>query len=523
MSFAGVSERFCTIGSVLSLAIFATGCAGIVAEFVLSTLATYLVGNAVFQWTLVMSLMLFAMGLGSRISRIFTRDLLDVFILTEFALSIFCASSAVMTYGIASSTDYTDLLIYLQSMLIGMLIGFEIPLVTRINQDYAELRVNISGVMEKDYYGALFGGLLFAFFALPHLGLTYTPIALGGINYAVAVLLCWRFHHLLRRKRLLRVLAFSAAAVLLTLTAVARPVILYGEQKKYRDKVVYVKQTRYQKIVMTQWKSHYWLFLNGQEQFSTYDEERYHEPLVHPAVMLAPDPREVLVIGGGDGLAARELLKHSRVERITLVDMDPAMTRAATTHPILLDINQGSLNDPRVTVINQDAAEFVMNTEKRFGVIIADLPDPDSIDLMHLYSQRFYLAIRKLLSRGGIMVTQATSPYFSPKAFQCILKTIRSAGFAAIAYHNQIPTMGEWGWVLGGDQGLWSEETIKERLTNSNYNEIPTRFINGDAVVSMIHFGKGILEPDSLDNIQINTEMNPVLFRYYSDGNWGIY
>ena len=229
------------IGFALKAALFATGCAGIIAEFVLSTLATYLAGNAVFQWTIVMSLMLFAMGVGSRLSRRFRERLLDIFILTEFSLSVLCAVSAVVAYGVAAWSDYTHLIIYLEAFAIGTLIGFEIPLVTRINDAYEELRVNISGVMEKDYYGALVGGLLFAFVALPHLGMTYTPILLGAINFLVAGAILWRFFPLVEYKRTLAA-SFAAVLVFLAmLAAFARPVILYGEQRKYRDKVVYTR------------------------------------------------------------------------------------------------------------------------------------------------------------------------------------------------------------------------------------------------------------------------------------------
>ncbi len=288
---------------ILKISLFATGCAGIVAEFVLSTLATYLLGNAVFQWTIVMSLMLFAMGLGSRISRLFHNRLLDAFIIIEFSLSVLCAVSAVLAYGIAPFTDYTSLIIYFQSFVIGSLIGLEIPLVTRMNETYEELRTNISGVMEKDYYGALLGGLAFAFFALPYLGLTYTPIILGTINFLVASLILFRFFALLERKKLLMSVFCLTFIFLILLGVFAKPVIMYGEQGSYLDKIIYSKQTAYQKIIMTQWKDYYWLFINGQEQFSTYDEEKYHEPLVHPAMKLSHNTDRVLILGGGEGLA----------------------------------------------------------------------------------------------------------------------------------------------------------------------------------------------------------------------------
>lgn len=511
------------IGFALKAALFATGCAGIIAEFVLSTLATYLVGNAVFQWTIVMSLMLFAMGVGSRLSRLFREHLLDTFILTEFLLSALCAVSAVIAYGLAAYSDYTDLMIYAEAFVIGTLIGFEIPLVTRINDAYEELRVNISGVMEKDYYGSLAGGILFAFVALPYLGMTYTPILLGGINFLVASVILWRFFSLVKKRRTL-VSCFAGVLVFLTMLGIlARPIILYGEQRKYRDKVVYSRQTPYQKIVMTRWKAYYWLYINGQEQFSTFDEERYHEPLVHPAMKLAADHGDVLIIGGGDGLAAREVLKHPGVQAVTLVDMDPAMTELARTHPVLTDVNRGAMNDARLEVVNGDAAAFIEQDSRLYGVIIVDLPDPDSVDLMHVYSEKFYGMLHRHLIEGGVMVTQAASPYFAPKAFRCLVKTIRAAGFPVLPYHNQIPTMGEWGWVMGMKSRRIDEPGLKAAMLSRSFDDIETRYINHDAMVSMLHFGKGVLEPESMAEVKVNTELNPVLYRYYLAGTWGVY
>jgi spermidine synthase len=377
--------------------------------------------------------------------------------------------------------------------------------------------------MEKDYYGSLAGGLLFAFVALPQLGMTHTPILLGGINFLVASLILWRFFPLVENRKALAA-CFALVLVFLTMLGVlARPIVLYGEQRKYRDKVVYARQTPYQKIVMTRWKTHYWLYINGQEQFSTFDEERYHEPLVHPAMKLAADRTDVLIIGGGDGLAAREVLKHPDVAALTLVDMDPAMTALARTHPVLAHINQGALNDPRVRVVNDDAAAFMARDEGLYGVIIVDLPDPDSVDLMHVYSKAFYGRLRRHLREGGVMVTQAASPYFAPKAFRCLVKTIRAAGFPVLPYHNQIPTMGEWGWVMGMKSRRIDAEGMKAAMMSRSFDDIETRFINQDAMIAMLHFGKGVLEPEYMEEVKVNTELHPVLYRYYLAGVWGVY
>ena len=511
------------VGMILKIAIFATGCSGIVAEFVLSTLATYLCGNAVFQWTIVMSLMLFAMGVGSRVSKTFRSRLLDVFILTEFLLSALCASSAVFSYGLAAFTTQINLVIYFLALVIGGLIGLEIPLVTRINQDYEEMRTNIAMVMEKDYYGSLIGGLFFAFVALPHLGLTYTPVVLGSINFLVASILMWSFFGLVRMKKAV-IAAFCACALFLSaLGFFAKPIILFGEQKQYKDKVILAEQTVYQRIVMTQWRDHYWLFINGQEQFSSYDEERYHEPLAHPAMTLAASRSNVLILGGGDGMALREIWKYPDVKSVTMVDLDKGMTDLATNHPILKGLNQQSMSDPRLTVVHRDALKFLRETEGLFGVIVIDLPDPDSVDLMHLYAVDFYRMAEKHLERGGALVTQATSPYFSPKAFRCIIKTLQAAGFTTMPYHNPIPTMGEWGWVLAVRDDESDEKTLKKRVLALDLDRPDTRFLNSDAMTSMAYFGKGVLDKDKMDEVRPNSQFNPVLHQYYLAGKWAVY
>ncbi|MFQ5716820.1 MAG: spermidine synthase, partial [Nitrospinales bacterium] len=285
--------------------------------------------------------------------------------------------------------------------------------------------------------------------------------------------------------------------------------------------IVYQEQTRYQKIVVTQWKTNFWLFLNGNIQFSTYDEARYHEPLIHPAMSLLKERREILVLGGGDGLAARELLKYSDVEKITLVDLDPAMTRLARTHDIFLRINQGSLNDPRVDIVNRDAYQFVQNMDRLYDAVIIDLPDPKSVSLSLLYSAGFYKMIKRSLKPFGVIVTQSTSPLYSPQAFLCVKKSMEAAGFSVVPYQNPIPTMGQWGWNLGVKQETMTPESLKTKLTQLDFGNIKTRFLNRDAMIAMTHFGKGLFEREGA--IEPNTEFNHVILKYYRAGDWDIY
>ena len=517
-SIAGHSRRPVSGNYLLKACIFATGLAGIVAEYVMSTLASYLLGNAVLQWTLTISIMLFAMGVGSRLSQYMREHLLDAFVTVELLLSVLCALSATATYFLSAYIQMVSPLVYLLSFLIGLLIGLEIPLATRLNDYFEDLRINISSVMEKDYYGALLGGLTFAFIALPYLGLTYTPILLGMVNFAVAAALFIRHRGVLTYRRSLTA-GFIAVPVFLTLLLLtAKPIVLYGEQQKYVDRVIYQEQSPYQRIVITEWKQHHWLYLNGNEQFSSYDEERYHEPLVHPAMQLSVARGEVLVLGGGDGLAAREILKYPEVKQITLVDLDPAMTSLGQQHPIFLKLNQGSLNDPKVNLINRDAYTFLQET---YDVIIIDLPDPKTIELARLYTREFYQLASRHLSLGGTLVTQATSPFFSRQAFLSILKSVQAAGLPAIAYHNHIPTLGEWGWVLGMKGERFDAEAIKTRLEALPFDTIPTRFLNNDAMISMLHFGKGELA--KLEEVKVNQELELALYHYYKAGAWEIW
>lgn len=512
--------------AILKACLFATGLSGIVAEFTLSTLASYLLGNTTLQWTLVMSLMLFTMGVGSRVSRYLTRNLLDTFIAVEFVLSVLCATSAVAAYFGTAFLGESTLVIYTYAGAIGLLIGMEIPLVARMNDAYEGLRTNIASVMEKDYYGALFGGLLFAFFALPHLGLTYTPIALGAVNFAVAGVLYWSYRDLTAHRHRLQAAFWTVGVGIILLAAFARPIILFGEQSSYRDRVVFSAQTPYQKIVVTEWNGDHWLFINGSVQFSTFDEERYHEPLVHPAMRLHPSARRVLILGGGDGLALREVLEHDTVESAVLVDLDPEMTRLGREHPIFVAANEGAFADPRVTVVHADAGKFVRDsradtrdTDPGFEVILVDLPDPKGPDLARLYTRDFYRDCVQLLTPGGILVTQATSPLHANRAFLCIWKTVEAAGFTAVPYQAAIPTMGTWGWILATPDGTVDRTTLVDRLTGLRFDGLETEYLNNEAMVGMLQFWKGAF--DDKPSLAVNTIIDPVVDRYYRQAEWG--
>lgn len=462
------------------------------------------------------------MGLGARITKRMDGNLLEKFIWIEIALSILASFVSLITYTMATYTLYTGVAIYGLCIIIGLLIGMEIPLVIRINDGFEKLKINVSSMLENDYYGSLLGGVFFAFIGLPFLGLTYTPFVLGFVNYIVAIVLLTVLWKDLDEQVKQRLSISNLVVFILLIAGIfnADAVIAHGEEMKYKDRVIFSKQTKYQKVVITQSNSDYWLFINGNQQLSTIDEIMYHEPLVHPLLKLYPNPADVLILGGGDGCAAREILKYEKVQHITLVDLDPDMTKLALEHPVLSEINQHALEHKKVTTVNQDGFTYLEKANKFYDVIIIDLPDPKSIELGRLYSFEFYKLCYKALKPNGLIVTQAGSPYFASRAFNCIDKTMAEAGFSTIPIHNQVITLGEWGWILGAKS--LTKDQFKRGLVDLTFDDIPTKWINHEAMTLMTSFGKDFtLNP--ADSIEINTIHNPVLFKYYMNGEWDLY
>ena len=504
--------------NVLKIALFATGISGIVAEYILSTLASYFIGDAVVQFALIVSTMLFSMGLGSRLSKQINKNLLLNFIYLELALSFlvsFCALLVYVTYG-----RFTPVFIYFLSIVVGLLIGLEIPIVTRLNEEFEELKVNVASILEKDYYGSLVGGLFFAFVGMPYLGLTYTPFVLGLLNFTVAFWMFFQLRNVISSKHQKSILI---AFVLIGFTILggiifAKPIVKFGDQKKYRDKIIYQEQTKYQKIVLTERKGDYSLFINGNLQLSSFDEFMYHEPLVHTVMNISESRKNILILGGGDGCAVREVLKYKEVAHITLVDLDPAMTNLGKTHEVFLSMNDNVLNNNRVEIVINDAFQFLENSKSLYDVIIIDLPDPNNIDLNKLYTKEFYYLIQKNLTFGGAVITQAGSPYYATKAFYSIEKTMRAGGLHTLPLHNQILTMGQWGWIIGSK--VLEKDKLKSIIDSTNFDALNLQWLNNKGGQKLSLFGKPMTDTSG---IEVNTMFNPVLYRYYRSGNWELY
>jgi len=506
-------------GMWLKIAIFATGISGLTSEFILSTLASYFIGDTIVQWTVVLSIMLFSMGIGSQVSRVVNKRLLLTFLAVEFTLSLLISFSPLIVYSLAAKSEFIHILIYGLALLIGFCIGFEIPLATRLNEAHESLDKNISNIMSWDYIGSLVGGLSFAFFGLPYLGITNTAFLFGLLNFVVAVILYWKYqdYQIVYKKWMISVIALLS--VILSLGFIfSEKIILFGEQSRYKDKIVYQEQSKYQKIVITQWNEHYWLFINGNQQLSTFDEFLYHEPMVHPVMALTPEHKNILIIGGGDGFNVKELLKYDDIDNITVVDLDPLMTNLGLEFRGLLQYNDSALHNAKVEIFNKDGFNFLEKSELFYDLMIIDLPDAKNLELNKLYTQEFYQMAYRLLRPNGHIITQAGSPYYATKSFHCIDKTMKSAGFKTLQMHNQVLTLGEWGWIVGSKQN--TKEQMIRKMKSGSYKKLNNKWLNKESISLITSFGKPLFDTSSVD---INTINSPVLYRYYLDGNWDLY
>ncbi len=248
----------------------------------------------------------------------------------------------------------------------------------------------------------------------------------------------------------------AQACVVMALLAVAfikaDALTSLAEDAMFADDIVYTKTTHYQRIVVTRNRAGFQLFLNGNLQFSSADEYRYHEALVHPAMALASDGRRavrrVLILGGGDGLGLREVLKYPSVEEVVLVDLDPDMTELSRRFPPLARLNGNSFADPRVRVVNEDAMIWLERDERPFDAAIVDFPDPNSFALGKLYTTRFYRMLKRRLAPDAAVSVQSTSPLFARNSYWCIMRTLEAAGFRVRPYYTAVPSFGVWGFAL---------------------------------------------------------------------------
>jgi len=614
--------------TIISTAFTISVC-GISYELLSGAISSYFLGNAVLQYSLTIGFFLFAMGIGSYISRMFDKNLLESFIIVQMLVGLIGGFSTFILFSAYGYTEVFSLLFYVFLLVLGALVGLEIPLLIRILKDYEALKFSISDILAFDYVGALLASILFPLLVLPHMGLMHASFFYGIMGIVVVFfnisifsfsgfnsdeILNWKallnalkndkdpaigrimefldskgkkviedwdfgkklswpsrdsiisalngilkrrdfydkdifgnlkleknakkllergidklntdslrilnrlliesvfpgvvarapvFWGIIRRKK-----TFLASAIIITLILAtgllfSSKFVSFFETRLYGDEIIFSKQTKYQKIILTRYGDDLRLFLDGGLQFSSWDEYRYHESLVHPAMSLTSNREEVLILGGGDGLAAREILKYPDVKRITLVDIDPDIINLCKTDPQIKRLNKNSLNDPRMNIVVQDAYKYLEESNERFGVIIGDLPDPANESLSKLYTVGYFKMLKHHLAKGGVGCIQSTTPYFARRTFWCIIHTTEKAGLYNKPFHVFIPSMGDWGFSLVSDHDFDPSDieiTIED-----------TEFLQKGKITDMFYFGKDIEEVPT----EVNTLNSHKILQYY--------
>ena len=490
----------------LLFSVFVIASCGLAYELIAGALSSYLLGDSVTQFSTVIGVYLFAMGAGSWLSKYILRDLIGVFIRIELMVGLLGGFSAVGLFlAFAWLSAPFKLLLYLAVFGVGLLVGLEIPLVMRILKRELAFKDLVSQVLSFDYLGALVVSILFPLVLAPQLGMVRTGLLFGLLNVAVAF---WTLH-LFRDKLPARRWLIAESGVVFALLALgfagAGQMTSLAEAHLYADDIVHAETTPYQRIVVTRWRDDLRLFLNNNLQFSSHDEYRYHEALVHPGLASLPGAKRVLVLGGGDGLAVREILKYPNVESVTLVDLDPAMTRLFSTAPTLVALNAGSLKSDRVRVINADALVWLEESREYFDFIVIDFPDPVNFSIGKLYTSAFYRLLEKRLSARGLLVVQSTSPLYARQSFWCVVTTLEDVGFKTAPYHALVPSFGEWGFILAG----------REAFVPAVVDAGKTRFLTPETTRNLFEFPADMARVPA----EVNRLNNQVLVRYF-EAEW---
>jgi spermidine synthase len=483
---------------ILILSVFVVASCGLAYELIAGALSSYLLGDSILQFSTIIGCYLFAMGIGAHFSKyVKEEDVLARFVDIELAVGLIGGVSAALLFMTFSwMTAPFRTLLYVLVFMIGALVGMEVPLVMRaLNARQTAFNELVSRVLTFDYLGALAVSVLFPLVLAPYLGLARTGFLFGMLNVGVALWTIYTFRTELKNVggRLLR--ASSVMCLLLAGFAMSERLVYWGEHGLFGDEIVFSTTTPYQRLVITRWKDDLRLYINGNLQFSSRDEYRYHEALVHPALEALPWARSVLVLGGGDGLALREILRYPNIKHVTVVDLDPAMTEAFTRRAELVKLNRGAFSDPRVRVINADAAVWLQDSVDMFDAAIIDFPDPSSFALGKLYSVPFYGMVKKHVAATGLIVVQSTSPFFAPHAYWSIDATLREVGLRTYPYHAYVPSFGEWGFILASLQQDYRPPT--------GYR-LPMRYLNADTTRELFSFPPDMrkleMAPNRLNN-----------------------
>lgn len=493
---------------VLLVSAFVIATCGLVYELIAGALASYLLGDSITQFSTIIGVYLFAMGIGSFLSQYVARNLIAVFVQVELLVGLVGGCSAALLFVGFEVVAWFRVLLYSLVGMTGILVGLEIPILMRILKNQFVFKDLVSRVFTVDYIGALFASLLFPLVLVPHLGLIRSAFLFGILNVLVAL---WTLY-LLQREVVWAKLHQTVGVVILVGLSLgfvySQEILSFAEGASYPDPVIHAASSQYQRIVLTQGPHDLRLFLNGNLQFSSRDEYRYHEALVHVGMSAVPQPRHVLVLGGGDGLAVREILRYPSVESVTLVDLDQAVTTLFSEQASLVELNGGALRSSKVQVVHADAFSWLRETAQQFDFIVVDFPDPSTYSIGKLYTDRFYRELRKVLAPEGVAVIQSTSPFVAKRSFWCVVRTLEAVGFYTGPYHLYVPSFGEWGFVLAANHPVVAPAQVPPGL----------RFITASILPTLFEF------PDDMksDVQQVNKLNNQILVRMFEE-EWSEY
>ena len=479
---------------------------GLVYELVAGALASYLLGDSVTQFSTIIGAYLFAMGIGSYLSSYVGKGLINRFIFIELCIGLIGGSSAAILFLSFSFLGTLSVLLYTLIFIVGALVGLEIPLLLRILKEQLQFKDLVAQVLTFDYLGALVVSILFPVVLAPKLGLIRTGFFFGLLNVVVAGWTIWLFRDRLPGLAHLRNACIVTTALLLAGFVYAERMTTLAEENLFSDEIIFATSSPYQRIVLTRWKDDIRLHLNNHLQFSSRDEYRYHEALVHPGLSAVPYPRRVLVLGGGDGLAIREVLKYDTVESITLVDLDAKITDLFSTNPMLTNLNQNALLSPKVNIVSDDAFVWLEHSKEMFDFVAVDFPDPSNHSLGKLYTNSFYKLLKKHVSEQGIIAIQSTSPFFAPRSYWCIARTLESVGFQVSPYHTYVPSFGDWGFMIASQRPYHPPNTYPPDL----------KYLTPETAAAMFQFPKDMR---AVDDLEINRLSNQILTQYF-EAEW---
>ena len=479
----------------LLASVFIVASCGLAYELIAGALASYLLGDSVTQFSTVIGAYLFAMGIGSWLSKHVTGNLLLRFIQIELLVGLLGGLSAGLLFLLFTlHAGPFRFALYGLVLLIGILVGLEIPLIMRILKSEVEFKDLVAKVLSFDYIGALAVSLLFPLLLAPHLGLVRSALLFGLLNALVAAWALWLFRDRIGRLAALRAQCTAVIGLLLLAFGFAGQFVSLAEANLYNEDIVHAESSAYQRIVVTKYRDETRLYLNHNLQFSSRDEYRYHEALVHPGLAALPGARRVLVLGGGDGMAVREILKYPQVESVVLVDLDPRMTELFARSPLLTELNANALASSKLKVINADALQWLEASQETFDYVVADFPDPSNHALGKLYSTAFYRLLKQHVAETGLVAVQATSPLYARQSYWTVVATLEAAGWKTAPYHALVPSFGEWGYILAGKRDYRPPQAIP----------VTTRFVTPDALPALFHFpadmARVTAEPNRLDN-----------------------